>query len=423
MSDSPTNITSPPSSRLKLVYDATQSHVAASIPIRWCVDPSLYDDLAERGIARPYLLIEVRPYSMVDDYTYEYDEATGMQIRTLTGKTRDYPMIEYRRYIVSLTQELQYIRFDKPGMNEVFAQIVWIERGSERRAIKMLEATYIRNYRDEPLTTIDDSDGRIVVQVIDNTADTFDVDVPDVMFAREYPPVVADYLRKLFPSKADDECSMRGRLLVGILVATPALIWAYLPRLAILLIATATGFIPGLDLRGFIHPIRYETGDMVENTGRSLWWMNKDKQVHPMWTWSLNPITPVIVWLVFAITTHHVTRHGTVVTEHFSWLYAAKYSVALHIAWAVVFGVIDALIGVMLWIGRNKPVDIPAPDDAAQRAEDLARLKTALDAMTCDRVADGNGMIVKLSALPPEKRTWKLRYQKTKARVCKPFAK
>src|SRR3989344_8581295 len=160
----------------QLLTSMPEGGVADSvIPLRWCVSRETSQELMERRVFNPHILIVV-----------------------VNGDR------EVSRYLVPLTAEMRYVEFHKPGRNTVYATIVWRYDGNVTELKKFFfRRTGGRYYRYDVFSEFDKTippefDG---CERIDYTAG-LDVVVPEDMFASEPPPWLKNYVEIFFRYRA-----------------------------------------------------------------------------------------------------------------------------------------------------------------------------------------------------------------------------
>ncbi len=416
-----------------------EGHADAVIPVRWCVGPELAKILQEKGVIRPYLLLVVRPFTWAGDGERRRKVYQGESLRKL----------------VPLLDEMAYVSFSRPGNNEVFATVVYNKEGHGAflELGPLFTGGYPYNYRQ----TIFEYDGSVNHMhherksgkvkyegtILSSLSDTIDVSVPAEMFAKEYPDWVKTYVGKFFQAKPKDQCHMRRRTLF--FAAPFSIIYfpiAYLVRTVTLAAGLLLG-LRGLEPNGFLHPIESGMFDVVanaDNVKRSVWFKDTSRNRRPMPVLMLNPISALLAGTIFwTIGTYHVTRNEQIVGlvgwawwKYFAAVYLAQ--VGLAAAFLLILGVL-AVISAMIGSSLSKRVSVWSSSRwdrlSAKRNENkerarqeqkvraLKELDRELSAMVCRPTGAG----VSLEALPKRKRTVHLRFEETKRKVCRPFAR
>jgi hypothetical protein len=421
--------TEAPASLLQLFADVEPNGTAdAVMAVRWCVTPGLTQLIEQHEVAKPYLMIVVRPFTQagggIDD-----------------GGERAYSR-ETHRYFVPLTQELQYVAFSRPGLNSVFATVVWNSDGKGalhlRRAFPPGSGSYNTLTFDgagelRRLRHFDRTSNRVdyTGQLLHEVSDELTVSVPEEMFAKEPPQWAKDYIGKFADDQAFDQCHFRRRFLLGLAFMPIYFVAAYMVRFAFLALCLLFGM-PGMQLRGFVHPLQWGIKDVVDSTGDPVWWFHKDGRTRNPLVWPFNPVTILLVTLVIlGVSSFHVTRNEQVVHWlGWSWWECLGLSVLIHlgvVAVGLVGFLLIGLISLLPFERLNKRLNESSKRrsrtkqerSAAELKEAQEATKRALEQMICSAASSS----VSVSALPQEKRTIRLRFQATKQKVCKPFAR
>lgn len=362
---------------------------------------------------------------------------------------------EIARHLIPIKEQMRYIVFRSPGKNVVHATLVW------RKEIDPNDQSAPEEQRDhykmEPrrVLTNKDDHGNFITQLIADTPDRwygnchlrtdFDsverldtedsitVDVPDEMFARSWwitRSLGTLYGERWFGKKAKDQCSMRRRAILtgvslpiaaaaAVVVAAVAAAFAAVWIVGVetyYLFATAVQTLFGLrniHYGAFLHPF---DEDIIK--GR---WKGLDRSV----------------WIFKKVTTDekvsYESRHPALL-----FLNPASISIAALISAAamglnngspdyVIDGIVAAVaLGVLILtlsllgispIGRwlSKKLDERA---RRKREEDERLFREELELLACDN----RSTVAIYDAVPKKRRTVKLRYQHTKAKLCRPFA-
>ena len=150
-----------------IIGDGSGEVQNANIPIGWCVDQGTLNELKNMGAKNPHILI----VTVVKNGEGHYQELT--------------------RHIAPFDQALEYVQFQRPGINKIYATIIWTKNGNNK--------TLWENY-----TKIEH--GRHSTEVVYNKIGTFskpknsleffevDVDIPKELFAKEYPKWLKWYI-------------------------------------------------------------------------------------------------------------------------------------------------------------------------------------------------------------------------------------
>ena len=388
------------------------------IPIRWCVSREVVQELRDKGISSPHFLISV----------------------TNAGH-------ELERRLVPLADEMVYLQFTRPGQNVVHATIVWhrYDNGDElKKAIFSLYGFDRRGYPQyshevltygkDGFTDFDEDIGRHPGQ------ETLSVEVPAEMFAKEPPRWLKRFVGYFFDVNNVDQCHFRRRLILSILAIPLAVLWVIgkelvtVGSLIVLLVAGRRE----INFHPVLNPIRYAPDDTWQDVHSSFWFVKKngDDRFDPVL--AINPLFMVISGAVTYFVTmiwSQVSFNGDKAQEqHLDHLWTGTWWI-----WLIAFGTPLAIYFVIsLGAGFVSVIKLATKTPVAekthnrwqqkreqQRREKLQQTKQAtkvlystLEEMVCngDRRAD-------LKELPKERRTLRLRFQATKAKVCRPYAR
>jgi hypothetical protein len=183
--------------------------------------------------------------------------------------------------------------------------------------------------------------------------------------------------------------------------------------------------------------------DVLEDAEKSFWfWSRKETKysvqykLRPLPLLMLNPVSNVaLALLLFGVGSIHVTRHEQVV----SWLGIGFWqsfvlSGLFHLGLAISFGLFA--LSIMVGAAASGAATTSSLSDrvekwqqqrrldrerkqADEKVVNLANLERELERMACTTGA----MPVSVGALPKDKQTFSLRFQATKKKVCRPFAR
>jgi hypothetical protein len=402
----------------------------ANVPMTWCINKAMLDELASRGAANPQLLIS---------------------ICNINGR---HPT-EMTRYIEPITLGTKYISFLRPGKNLVSVAIIWDDagdvRGLKRRYLDRSATGY-----DLELYSYDSTDfreGLLGKGNIITSPNTITVDVPAGMFAKEPPKWLQTYVAKFVRGKALDQCHFRRRSMF----AVPSMLLV-LP-LQIILRALAIGACGLIGFRGINpkplwHPISSTLTEVWDNAHDPLWFMRKAgknwqgeqkyrEQYPPFWV--INPLVIGIASVVlFIVSSWHVTRNERVVPL-LGWSFLQCLGVAALGAVALVIG-IAALLGSLVGLGIGGawlldhliPKRFQRTDDTykslrqvrnerRQRKHDeavkQARLQVPKQIQALQGMVCGGPIPKPTNPKHTLRENVQLRFEATKHKVCKPFAR
>lgn len=387
---------------LELFVDADpQGHVSATVPVRWHIHADLVDKIGKRGFTNPHLLIVVRN---LQPYSYGPVQGVG---RTNTGV-----------YIVPLAQELQFVNFTRPGQNEIAATIVEVTKENSET---------LRKWKHDPYNVGLDNEGRPTWKPWEYTnkyiytSAVVTVEVPREMFAPEPKLWQKKLVNSFFPTRENDQCHFRKRLIGAFLMTIPIQILGLVLRPIIALWVLYFGLRKVEWSRLWdVNPF----GLVKERSSHTGTWWTRDKKGHRRsgWWMFISPLVPIVAFaapaVVFGIFGIH-NHEGKPIVDWGWWQTVVIVDVLIILAIALILLICLLLVATDTaldrWKARSAKADATTP---IVSATDQKRLFEELHAMALSRDTR-----VSLSALPKRKQTIVLRFYDLKAQVCRPFAR
>ena len=363
--------------------DATVA--TATVPVRWCITKAGLDELKMRNVFFPYLLIII----------VSLDEQTDSRVET--------------RYLVPLTQILQYVEFRRPGRNRIFATVVWnADPATAEDPLKSeahLRDTYLkRGDGGQYEKTLVNALGTSIMfdepyRMLQWLA-TLTAEVPAEFFAKLHPRWLTRWVTRWLTTWVVNECDFRRRArfaftLQPVLILRGVLICATLKLGEVIL---------------------FWLGGMFKLNYRALFsWAWNFKQIWQQGAWDTPddvfkhtfssrspafwPLTPIVPLGLVALGYYGL---GFAVIK--TVLFAAVILLAASVGFLASSPVMHRLTET--WTKR----------EAEEKARERQRWERELSYVLCDGV-----MTPALSALPPERRTLRLRVQRLIAAFCRPF--
>ncbi len=430
-----------------IVEQDEKGQVAATVPVRWKISPEMAHNLAEKGVEPFMLLVVTQGKSELNRYVVPLKEGmTYLQMRrpgTLTlhativwqGKEEPWPAKkvvmakdDYGNY------NLELVGCYIPGLTKINQQVNELhyyicsnsdssdedEIDKARNELNRLREECTKLNQQEPVFGLIDA-----FEAIERTpeGDQLNIEVPEAMFAKE-PPRWMSWLatRYKWPKKAQDECDLRRRALltvfsapfvipVGLVFGAIAVCGLLMFKLTAVIVTAVLLFFGkrNLDYSVIYEWDNIELRDIWRYSKPSVWYYKKVKteqsyyeggpkhteikyeKRNPAFEW-INPPT-----LAFFIVLQLLFR-GVELS-----------SVLAGILFPVIFG-----LGAF-FIDRRRKLD-NKKDKKVVTDEQRSKLQQKLSTLT-------TGGAARISDLPPEQRTVKLRYLDLKAAVCKPFAR
>ena len=426
-----------PDTRLTLhVQQEQEGQVDSTTLVRWCVTQDFLDDIRQRNFHKPYLVLVVRTFT---HYTREEEVHT---IPRQDGV-----------YVQPLEADARYIRFKRPGENEIRAFIVNAPSRRSRKELYQLETTHhdvleaVRPVRPVNEEVDDDEDESEETPVEDNEVKYVPnyrrigylnhinlgvrllVTVPGEMFAKDYPQWIQKVVRRYFPNKDKDQCHFKKRALACI----PILLFMFTIGLIIRLVCAVIGLVIGARgdhlWRNAAKPLQGSIWGPLEYVESSFWFWSKKKDdirgPNPMWI--LNPIVMLapaaIVYALMQTRAHVHTGPANGLLSFPGW-WSTLLMVDLAIVSLAVAAVLVVLIVMgIISVGGSSPTLKKLGERFGKWLDSWSvRLSERNQRKLNELVCEGTSETVSYEAIPKDKRTIQLRWARTKAKVCKPFA-
>jgi hypothetical protein len=376
---------------LKLFFGEKDGHVQGStIPVRWCADKETLDKLKEKGIKRPHILLVV------------------------ISKTGNVLL----RQLAPLERLLDYIQFQRPGVNIICATIVWDDGDDVKRLhdklITRSSNRYISNSSIINIARM--SFARELKCRLDFVRES--VDVPKELFAKEPARWLKTWVNAFYENhRLCDECHFRSRLLFAFTVQ-PLLVLLILIFRALAAVSLVLIGARDVDFKPIIHPLKADSDDVwwhVTPWDRDSFYVLRDLKLGKLKTktYFLLPLIPMLVMLILAVailgsyyTNPEMTPMGRV----------GLVSSAIFVAEVVLILAFAILQVLFTFIGYILPL-------LSQGLKKMEYVEPTKYDYLVDQLLICNGdHSTDFKSLPSEKRTIILRYKNFKAKVCKPFA-
>lgn len=412
---------------MRLIIDHKDMTVqSGTVPMRWCLYRKELEELEERGVNKPYVLI------------------------VITNGSRQY------RYLVPMDQMMTYIQFHRPGENTVHAVIVWHKKDNVKELQNFFLSSFSRwNYANEVFYDI----GELYPEFRKGCrrlkeSEELTVTVPKKLFAPEPSDFEKWWVNLWHEVKQVDECDFRKRRISAYSAQPPLMLVWIMGITAVRFIAALVLSIAGMrgtDWSPVIHPFRHKTKRVWSYTtnGDSVFRKRDDGTKHP---WYIRILTPpvYIITVALLIFGGFLGQVFSIASMMSLWYYAAL-GVVLPIAIitvAAVAYIVSKLAWALLtalifkptdnWLERNyegwgsklekrkRERERLANERERKRDELKAELqRQAEEQLRVEReeLLSCNGELQpSINALPPSKRTVHLRFLDLKAQICKPYA-
>lgn len=430
---------------LRLITDQ-QVPENPTIGVRWCIDPKDKAKLLELKAANVHVLIVVAYANGAED-----------------------------RHLCSLGDAMTYVMFRFPGTHTVFARLVWAEEFAKMEKY-LLERSSRSNYQNHMLdhkrTGFRENIGNqyyeedekrhfIDQRYIEVEPFELNVEVGKEHFAKEWPDWVKWWVNLPYAYPPVDQCQFRERMPFAVLVQPFGVAFFLLVRNVFGFVYFALGLLlcaRGLNLWPLVHPLEKEFADiwpkvLLEKTDgqktppwrRSAWIVENRRgklKLHRLF------VSPLLFAIVFGVLTFLRWRLEMDYLELIAFAAAwVAERIQAFIAWVdfdIVLGLLmmaaisGAITAVFIFLPyrliaryyRKKAAEqealesSPEYQEARRQEAEAARLRALQDAyryLMCP-MASEPALQVDVKALPPERRTLRLRFLALKRDICRSYA-
>lgn len=366
--------------------------------VRWCVDKIDLEFLKEKGITNPFLVLMVtRPRKNQDS---DYDSDSESDQETI------YEVVDHK--VVPLDQAMEYLEFMGSGKHRVVGQLAWCRYSNREKVNQNRLSNFIRGYHD-----CRSSSASYIIERM--TGHSFssnqlesgytDVVVPDGHFAKKPSAWETWWVNFWYESKPKNQCQFRKRRMVAYGVQ-PLVVIPYTLLRSFLLLCEVLWFllvgVRQIKYSAPLHPFSYTLSDWEVVPDECTSWFSKDSLGNNRndLFFMLIPLVQIFLLVVSGLLSIFVW--GSV----WAWFVGINLFVVLFIL-VVLSKILDGLL--------------PKETDE----EKVARVKNALELLYADyqdMICVGVPLKADISILPPKRRTFYLKFQDLKRRVCLPFA-
>lgn len=375
---------------------------SSTLAVSWCVGPETLELLSRLGIADPVIVLCTAPELPSEAPLYQ--SALPFESRT----------------VVPLRDLMAYVELAKPGPNRIFGFIPLFSGYSQRQTKDFfMKKNRCPKYNFEVIS----SDGHDFLLDLaplrpETPKDSIRVEVPAECFAPEPPSWEKAWVNHFFKFAPWDQCDFRRRRLFAYTLQPILMFFYLLPRLGILLFAILIGS-RRLDLwKRTFQVLTYPTYRVLESNDVSSMvsgsWFIRDLKEDPPTTlrgsiWFLvRSYSGIIFMPLFAI--------PLVISMYFLGVAATLKGVGVILL--SLFLLISLLFLVILGVGERQKIlswlDSLLSSDPLWYTQEEGQQHL---------VCNGQPRPTKVSELPPEHRTIRLRFKALKAKVCRPFAR
>ncbi len=406
---------------MKLVPSGNLESADPVLAVRWCLERSEAEQLKKQSAANIYVL-----------FVIAYGD-TDLEDRQL----------------VPIDQMMAFLNFRRPGNHTVLAKVVWCAVGNrpdaEMKNVFLEKAdhrSYSRNFLNSDRTgfragSFPCGDFNLV-QALSGDAE-LEVVVPQEHFPPEPPAWLSRLVNAGFDYPPIDQCSFRRRLLAAPLKLSVFGIWAVITttiRLIVVAFLLCRGM-RDIDFRPLIHPWRDDIEDVWYRLSWHSAWFAYAKtptggyRERSRWIYLLYPpiylaLFLLLTWIKIEFHLSYLAIIMAVATALIKAVIAIlKFLVHLFSkAWTFALG---AAIGFFLLyvlkkanrraVARKRERESSREFREARRREQEESYTGLYKLLACRP-----GLVPAVSDLPPEHRTFYLRFLDLKAKVCRPYA-
>lgn len=397
--------------KMKLVFPENMQSSEPTIPIQWCLGRSETESLKAKNARNIKVLIVV---------SYE------------DGRHED-------RYLVPIEDVMTYISFNRPGKHTVFAKVVFWDCNNESSMNFLLDTVYTQRFSFRVLNTtntdfVEDSHFYSMGVAVLSSSDDGEVIVPK----EHFPPEPPEWLQRIanfgFADPPYDECAFRGRKF-WLLIKLPVLAFWFLFTTFVRLIGA--GFLSLCGVRGIkyspiFHPWNEDMNDVWYFTSSRNTWFKHDGygNARSRFIYLIHPLLYIGLFAFVTYLKHTLgLSYGEVILKIWGVLLIFFFAIFDFLfRFFSKFGVTVITIATVIFILRmiRRNLKKRAREKIAKDAYDM-KTKVALDKQSYDDLyrllACGRApKTPSLDALPKQKQTLHLKYQKLKAKVCRPYA-
>lgn len=401
------------------LYAGDTDGANATIPLRWCICSSLFERLKDRGAKNPHLLLVVAK----DD-------------------------LEVSRRLLPLEQAMEYVVFTSPGEHQLFATVVWEEKGRVGHLKKaLLGKDEYGRHRIHVLEFNPITRGYLLFQTFGRECcrqgpiePLLTVNVAKEFFAKEPPGWLSKWVNWCFETKPVDQCQFRRRCIFAFTMQPPiGFVWVVLLFLTRLTSALFLFFFLGWRGISFKPIVRLRScstrdiWDCNKDYRRDEWGTRKDRRSffttdtegrrRPAFMQFLRPFYFLGLFSLILFSKLIWPRHESILDSFIlSVILWGMADVLLMVLRFFVKPRIKKLAGGLQQIAEAE--EQRAFLEKQRRQEEQRRIDAAeFDRQYREMVCPGAPLRPSIEALPPRRQTFHLRFWRMKARVCKPFAR
>lgn len=370
---------------LKLFVSSTEPD-NPTIAVRWCVDPMLAKELADREAVNPHLLLVV------------WSERRSTRFRE-------------ERWLIPLDKAMEYIQLTCAGRHFISGTVVWNSSGKYKQ---LFEHYLARRYSYIATVIFPIGDHSLLGEFREFGFGPIEVTVDKEHFASE-PPEWEKWWVNLWHGgeMPIDQCRFGRRRPMAYTIQPIVMTLYWIGKVIVSLLYLGFGLLLTTDrwphLDRMFQPWKYNPTDTFDSDAPIGTWYNRRR-------WMFTPLAWIGA-LIVAKFLLWVSHRG-----HSSWwllLGTASLVIIASIVLILVLSIIDrAIVRELMKTKAVKPkVERPRPTDTERRQQLLTAYEREFAPLLCRP-----GVQASLDSLPPEKRSLSLRFNAFKTKVCRPFA-
>lgn len=367
---------------VKLFVENTNLHSPVAA-VRWCIDKNTINKLKGLEVSNPYILFVI-------------------------ARENNNKFKEVDQKVVPLDQAMVYLGFSSPGRHRIFGCLVWGCKTKQELVY------YFRNYSQHNRLLVD-SEGNFHEPCNHSIPGlgygSVDVVVPNGYFAKEPAAWERWWVNLWYESKPVNQCHFRRRRLLAYSIQPPVVLLYVLFKgffiLDQILLLSLCG-IRKIKYGAFLHPFTYALDwDCVPDKTSSVFLKDSSgNERHPIFL-LLMPIFQIVLLGSVALVKLMLHRRELNMGSVLLWFLA-----------------INAVL-ILAFFAVNRLGRLAKLFPAETEEQRLARRKLELEKLYAeyqDMVCSGVPLQPSISALPPQRRTFYLKFQEFKSKICLPFA-
>ncbi len=369
------------------LHVASNDVTSGSIGVGWCVSPEALKMLADSEVKHPAIVLITAPKGQKDRSSPDYKEF---------------------RTVVPLKDLVAYVSFKTPGENNIWGFIAsdvksakekFLEKGARIGWEKEILSDDATQWPEWNLTGRLNANHSMYFQepaLKLLIAEPVPVTVPEACFAPEPAEWEKTWVNYFFTRRVMDQCEFRRRRILAYTVQPVLMVLQIAIRALALSFSTLLG-LRAWSIKPLLHPVTtsfFEDGLGVLDFTKGSYFVGQGKNAFV--NWLRLPFTPAILLALFFIVRCHALSHFGVVL-------------------LAVLGLVAFVMGGLALIGWN--LDRLERIEAASTAWYLEESELPLIVCSTDNVKATN-----VNQLPAKKRTFRLRFQELKTKVCRPFS-